>query len=133
MISSEVIVGLPEYEVTAIEEIAGQVQIAVRFVGRVACPHCGGERLRAKDRRIRSPRHESWGVRRCVLRLETRKWECRSCGRRLWQRFPGILPRLRATEPFRLSVCQKHFDGISRSRLAQREHIASATVERWFL
>ena len=52
--------------------------------------------------------------------------------RSFWQRFPGILPRLRATEPFRRSVCQKHFDGISRSRLAKRERISSATVERWF-
>lgn len=34
---------------------------------------------------------------------------------------------MRASEPFRRSVCQKHFDGISRSRLAKRERIASAT------
>jgi transposase len=125
--------GLPEYEVTALEEVAGQIRITVRFVGRVECPHCGGEKLRPKDRRIRRPRHESWGVRHCVLELETRKWECRACGRSFWQRFPGILPRQRATEAFRRSVCQKHFDGISRSRLAQRERVSSATIERWFL
>ncbi len=68
-----------------------------------------------------------------VLELETHKWVCRSCSRSFWQRFPGILPRVRATEPFRRSVCQKHFDGISRSRLAKRERLSSATVERWFL
>ena len=68
-----------------------------------------------------------------MLELETGKWVCRSCSRSFWQRFPGILPRLRATEPFRRSVCQKHFDGISRSRLAARERISSATIERWFL
>ncbi len=45
---------------------------------------------------------------------------------------PGLRPRLRATEPFRRSVCQKHFDGISRSRLGQRERISGATIERWF-
>src|ERR1700728_1266620 len=39
--------------------------------------------------------------------------------RSLWQRFAGILPRPLATEPFRRSVCQKHFAGISRSRLGQ--------------
>jgi transposase len=66
-----------------------------------------------------------------VLELETKKWLCLGCGRSFWQRFPGILPRLRASEPFRRSVCQKHFDGISRSRLAKREQISSATVERW--
>ena len=125
--------GLPEYEITAIEEVAGQVRITVRFIGRVLCPECGGEKLRRKDRRIRRPRHESWGVRHCVLELETFKWVCRACSRSFWQRFPGILPRLRATEPFRRSVCQKHFDGISRSRLAKRERVSSATIERWFL
>ena len=127
------LVGLPEYEVTAVEESAGQIRIAVRFTGKVSCPHCGNEKLRLRDRRLRRPRHESWGVRRCVLVLETRKWLCRACGRSFWQRFPGILPRLRATEPFRRSVCQKHFDGISRSRLGQREGISSASVERWFI
>jgi transposase len=85
-----------------------------------------------KDLRMRRPRHESWGVRHCVIELESRKWRCGGCARTFWQRFPGILPRMRATEPFRRAVCQKHFDGISRSRLANREHIASATVERWF-
>lgn len=67
-----------------------------------------------------------------ALELETKKWRCLSCGRSFWQRFPGILPRLRATEPFRRSVCQKHFDGIRRSRLGQRERISGATIERWF-
>ncbi len=132
MIRSEVLLGLPEYEVTAVDEVAGQVRIKVRFKGRVSCPHCEGTKLRLKDRRVRRPRHESWGMRRCFLELETRKWRCDSCGRSFWQRFPGILPRLRASEPFRRSVCQKHFDGISRSRLGKREALSSATVERWF-
>jgi transposase len=132
LIRSEIVLGLPEYEMTAVDEVGGMVRIAARFMGRVSCPHCGAAKLRVKDRRLRSLRHESWGVRRCVLALETRKWLCRSCGRSFWQRFPGIQPRLRATEPFRRSVCQKHFDGISRSRLAERERLSSATVERWF-
>jgi transposase len=132
LIRSEVLLGLPDYEITAIEAVGGQVRIAVRFTGQVVCPHCGSQKLRAKDRRIRRPRHESWGIRQCGLELETRKYMCRSCGRSFWQRFPGILPRLRATEPFRRAVCQKHYDGIPRSRLAKRERISSATVERWF-
>ncbi len=67
-----------------------------------------------------------------MLMLETSKWQCQDCERYFWQRFPGILPRRRATEPFRRSVSLKHFDGISRSRLGRREGIGSATVERWF-
>jgi hypothetical protein len=38
---------------------------------------------------------------------------------------------MRATEPFRRSVFLAHYDGINRSRLAQRQRIGSATVERW--
>jgi len=71
-------------------------------------------------------------VRHTVVELESRKWRCRGCGRSFWQRFPGILPHKRATEPFRRSVFLKHWDGISRRRLGQREGIGSATVERWF-
>jgi transposase len=132
LIRSEILLGLPDYEVIAVDECGGRVRIKVRFLGEVSCPGCGGTKLRRKDRRLRTPRHESWGMRRCVLELETYKWVCRACSRSFWQRFPGLQPRLRATEPFRRSVCQKHFDGISRSRLAERERVSSATIERWF-
>jgi transposase len=71
-------------------------------------------------------------LRHCILELESCKFQCRDCGRTFWQRFPGILPRKRATEPFRRSVFVAHYDGINRSRLGRREGIGGATVERWF-
>jgi transposase len=132
LISTEAVLGLPGYQITGIEEKAGQVLIAASYKGAVACPDCGGSELRKKGRRIRVLRHESWGGRHVVLALETRKFHCRGCGRYFWQRFPGILPRKRSTEPFRRYVCLKHYDGISRRRLGRREGIGSATVERWF-
>ena len=132
MISSEAIIGLPEYQVTEIEEQQGGVRLRVRYEGEVACPHCQGKDLRIKDRRLRRLRHESWGTRRSVMELETRKWLCRSCRRSFWQRFPGIQPRRRATEPFRRFIFHRHWDGVSRSRLSEREQVGSATVERWF-
>jgi transposase len=132
LISSEAVLGLPGYQVTGIEEREGRVRISARYTGPRSCPHCHGERLRLKDRRLRRPRHESWGTRHCEVELETRKWRCLECGRTSWDRLPGILPRKRATEPFRRSIYQRHWDGISRSRLGRREAIGSATVERWF-
>jgi hypothetical protein len=88
--------------------------------------------LRLKDKRTREPRHDSWGPRHCILEVESCKYRCKDCGRTFWQRFPGILPRKRATEPFRRQVFVAHYDGINRSRLGERMHIGSATVERWF-
>jgi transposase len=97
LIRSEAVLGLPDYQITAIEVVAGEIRISAHFIGKVECPGCQGTQLRLKDRRIRRPRHESLGVRHSVLELETKKWQCRGCGRRFWQRFPGIKPRLRAT------------------------------------
>ena len=105
--------------------------MSVRYVGLVSCPHCESEKLRKKDKRVRVVRHESLGTRRSSLILEAGKWCCLDCGRSFWQRFPGILPRMRSTEPFRRSVSLRHLDGINRSRLSMREAIGSATVERW--
>jgi transposase len=132
VISTEAILGLPGFQITDIEEKSGEVRLSARYSGPIACPHCGGTRLRIKDRRVRRARHESWGLRHTVLLVETKKWQCRDCRRRFWQRFPGLLPRRRATEPFRRSVFLRHWDGINRSRLGQREGIGAATVERWF-
>lgn len=132
MTSSETVMGLPGYQITGIEETGGMVRISARHLGRQSCPECGSERLRLKDRRMREPRHECWGLRQCILFLESAKYRCKECGRTFWQRFPGILPRQRATEPFRRQVFTEHYDGINRSRLAARMGIGSATVERWF-
>lgn len=131
MIRSEAVLGLPDYQITRIEERSGTLRLSARYTGEVACPECGGTALRLKDRRVRELRHESWGMRHTVLELETRKWRCLGCGRYFWQRTPGVLPRKRATEPFRRSVFLRHWDGISRSRLGKREGIGGATVERW--
>lgn len=124
--------GLPGYQITGIEERSGMLRIRAEYTGRVHCPHCNSTHLRVRDRRLRQVRHESWGLRHSILELESRKFRCQDCGRSFWQRFPGILPRRRATEPFRKSIYLHHWDGISRRRLGQREGIGSATVERWF-
>lgn len=132
MIETEAIVGLPGYDVTAVERTSEGVRISARRAGPVSCPHCASVRLRSKGCYTRRVRHESWGTRRCLLELEARKWLCLQCGRGFRQRFEGILPGQRASEPLKREIFQDHWDGISRSRLARRQGIGHATVERWF-
>ena len=132
MIETGAILGLPEYEVTAMERTGRGVRISARYTGPISCPNCGGTALRSKGRYVRCVRHESWGTRNCYLEVEGRKWLCKECGRGFRQRFPGILPGRRSTEPLHRQVFQQHWDGISRSRLAERFGIGAATVERWF-
>ena len=131
MIRSEAILGLPFYEITGLEEIAGRVVIRARYEGPILCQNCRSPELRSKGCYIREVRHDSLGSRRCVPELEARKWHCKACGRHFRQRFPGVLLWQRASEPFRRSVFLRHWDGISRSRPGKREGIGSAAVERW--
>jgi transposase len=130
---SEILLGLPQYEITAIDRSGGTITIAARYRGPVACPDCGGSLLRNRGWCRRTVRHEDWGFRRCVLRVQVRKRQCLDCGRFFRQQTPGIQPFQRASESFQEMVFQQHLDGINRSCLGRRKGIGAATVQRYFL
>jgi len=77
-------------------------------------------------------RHSSFGLRPCLLILETHKYRCVPCGRYFNQRFPGIGRWRRSTEPYRRQIFVQHHEGISQKTLAARERLGSATVGRWY-
>lgn len=125
------LLGLPEFQVDRIEGVE-TVRIWARYRGPVSCPHCGSAELRLKDTMERVLRHASFGLRPCLLILETHKYRCGPCGRYFNQRFPGIGRWRRSTEPFRRQVFVQHHEGISQKTLAAREGLGSATVGRWY-
>lgn len=133
MTDSEILLGLPQYEVTAIERTGGTITISARYTGPISCPKCGSSRLRHKGWCRREVRHDDWGFRRGVLDLTVRKSRCQDCGRFFRQRVPGIQPCQRASESFQEMVYQQHLDGINRSLLGRRKGIGAATVQRYFL
>ncbi len=132
MTDPEILLGLPGYQITGIARERGEVRISARHAGPISCPHCGGSQLRDKGRYARWVRHENWGLRRCRLRLEGRRFRCLECGRHFRQRFPGISRWQRASEAFQEMIFRDHLDGVNRSRLGRREKIGAATVERYF-
>jgi len=132
LIRSEIVLGLPDYEITDLQIRGGGICISVRCTGVRSCPHCGGNQLRNKGRYVRRVRHENWGLRHCVLELEASKFRCYDCGRHFRQRFPGMQRCQRSSEAFQKMIFRQHRDGINRSRLGRREGIGAATVERYF-
>lgn len=132
MTDSEVFLGLPDFQITATRRSGRVVTVCVRYTGEVECPECGCRQLRRKDKYQRRVRHEGFGTRHCVLEVEAHKYRCRECKRYFRQQFPGILKGQQASEGYRRYIFQQHWDGVSRSRLAQRENIGHATVERHF-
>jgi transposase len=129
---SEILLGLPDLQITDIQRPSGNVRISARYTGPKFCAHCGDTRLRNKGWIRRTIRHEDWGLRHSVLEIQVPKSECLACGRYSRQRLPGILPWQRASEAFQKAIYQQHLDGVNRSRLGRREAIGAATVERYF-
>jgi len=132
LIKSEVLLGLPGYQITKIEKRAGRVEITASYAGAESCPDCQGTRLQSKGLFLRQVRHEDWGTRFTVIRLEGRQYQCQSCRRRFRQQFPGIQKYQRSSEAFQTMIFRQHLDGINRSRLGKREGIGAASVERYF-
>jgi transposase len=129
---SEIILGLPDFQITHIERKEGNIRISARYTGPRFCAHCGGKQLRNKGWVRRTVRHEDWGLRHGLLELQVPKSQCMSCGRYSRQPLPGILRCQRASEAFQTAIYQQHLDGVNRSRLGRREGIGAATVERYF-
>ncbi len=132
MIKVEIVLGLPGNQIRKMEWEGGQIRIEARHEGVRECPKCAGKRLRSKGCFRRRVRHEDWGMRKCILFLEGKKYQCQDCRQRFRQQFPGILKRQRASEAFQRMIFVQHLDGIHRSRLGKREGMGAATVERYF-
>lgn len=130
-LNDESILNLPFLHIRKCED-RNPVLIEADYTGPVRCPHCESVQLRKKCPFVRRVRHESIGERLVWLILRGYKYLCRGCGRYFRQRFEGLLPYQRATEPFRNEVCQDHHDGICQRQLARRTGLGSATIERWY-
>lgn len=117
-----------------LDDISGldPITFKIRYTRPPYCIHCASNELRIKDTFYRWIRHESFGIRRVLLYLRTRKFICKLCGSYFNERFPGILPYKRSTEAFRKEVFDKHHNGICQKLLAERLGIGQATIERWY-
>jgi transposase len=127
----ENIIGLPDFEILSVDQ-GKKVRFNVKYTGAVCCPYCESQVLRRKDSFLRIVRHFLVGQKLSELCIKASKFKCLSCGKYFNQRFPGVLPRKRASEPFRKQVAQQHHDGIAQHTLAHRLFLGTATIERWY-
>ena len=126
-----ILLNLPGFKLI---DVSGQsvLTLHVEFTWRVECPDCGSLRLRRKDGFTRRIRHVLFGGRPSFLEVKAYKFHCRCCGKYFNSRFPGVKPRLRATEPCRAEITKLHHKGWTQRDLQKDLRIGSATVERWY-
>lgn len=94
------------------------------------CRHCGSKKIVSKGRYQRKARHLPVFGRESWLLINTRRWQCRCCGKSFVPNTPGIRPWRRTTEPLRESIYRDHHEGICARTMARLKGIGSATVER---
>lgn len=108
------------------------IHIWARPTERPACIHCHHPDVRIKATHRRTLKHTRQGNQIMVLHLRVPKYHCSQCNRYFRHRFSGILPRLRATEAYRLEVFEAHEGGVTQRKLSRTHRIGTATVERWY-
>ena len=127
----EPIIGLPDYKIISYRG-NNTIEFEVEYVGLRQCPHCESQRLRKKDSFLRAFKHHSIGINKSVLIMRCHKFQCYDCGRYFNQRFQGINPYQRVTEPFKEQVGLRHHSGTNKRVTARDLGVGEATVERYY-
>jgi transposase len=127
----EPIIGLPDYKIISYQGNK-TVEIQAEYVGQRQCPYCNSQRLRKKDSFLRVFKHHSIGINKSVLIMKTYKFQCYECKRYFNQRFQGINPYQRVTEPFKEQVGLRHHTGTNKKTTAKDLGVGEATVERYY-
>lgn len=127
----EPIIGLPDFKIISYRGCK-TVEIQAEYIGKRQCPDCGSSRLRKKDSFLRTLKHHAIGLNKSVLLLKTFKFQCYDCKRYFNQRFQGINPYQRVTEPFKEQVGLRHHHGTSKRVTASDLGVGEATVERYY-
>lgn len=127
----EPIIGLPDFKIISYRGCK-TVEIEAEYIGKRQCPHCCSSRLRKKDSFLRTFKHHAIGLNKSVLMLKTFKFQCYDCKRYFNQRFQGINPYQRVTEPFKEQVGLRHHHGTNKRVTASDLGVGEATVERYY-
>ena len=125
------ILGLSDLEVERVDR-NDRIEVYARPTKRPCCIHCQYNDLKIKATYQRSLKHTRQGNQVMTLHLTVPKYYCPRCQRYFRHRFPGVRPRYRSTEAFRLEVFEAHDGGVTQRKLSRTHDIGPATVERWY-
>lgn len=131
MSQMDCILGIPGLKIESVKS-GKSIEVWAKPSARPSCIYCHHPRVHIKATRYRHLKHSRMGNRLVILHLVVHKYRCLSCHRYFQLRLPGILPRRRATENFRLEVFEAHSRGVSQKALSSTHRIGCATVERWY-
>lgn len=96
------------------------------------CSKCDSQRVKVKDYRFRELKHAFWTHKLVYLNLRVPRLFCLGCRKSFMAPIPGVLPKKRATEHFRLEVFHLHQGGMTLKHVSITHKVSTSTVERWY-
>ena len=127
---NDFVLELPHFTINRSEN-GNPIRLYAQYSGENTCPRCGSNHLRNKGKFKREVKHISFSLKKSVLIFEAKRFLCKDCGRYFNQRFDGIQPRVRSSEPLKNELIVRHQAGICLQKLADGSQVSSSTLERW--
>jgi transposase len=128
----EALLGLPEFRV--IDQVIGPQLLDVHLERRdtaIVCPRCQMCCFRVKESRPRCIRDLPILERPVRLWLHLRRFECRGCHHRPWEKSASFGARVQWTERLYQRVRAEFLGGCPGRELARRYGLSARTVFRW--
>ena len=128
----EALLNLPEFRVTA--QVLGPKQLDLHLERRatcIVCPRCQTVCSRIKESRPRCIRALPMLERPVRLWLHLRRFECRGCHHRPWEKSESFGERVQWTERLYQQVRAEFLGGCPGRELARRYGLSERTVFRW--
>ena len=125
---------LPGYVVTSNDACEGFLYFYVKSnLSFGTCPKCLKKTRTVYEFKTRKVRHTNWDDRPTYLVITSRKFKCKGCKYRFWERFNGLLPHNRHTQNFKKQVALEALNGHDYKKVSSNYDLGQATVSRWVL
>ena len=129
--SNSNLVDLGGYRQEKLKENGKELRVFLKVKSKLShCPHCNKKTKTVYEFKFRDIRHSFWFDRPCILVVKQRRFKCKHCKIRFWERLPGIAKYSRRTETFRKQIAKRALEGHDNKLVAKDFRIGQSTVLR---
>ncbi len=125
------LINLPGYSCQKTDIFENKIVFHIRPKSKYSvCKKCSVKSSIVYEHKTRTIQHSSWDTKTTWLKVSQRRFKCKPCGARFWERLPGILPYFRRTEQLRGQVARAALRGHDNKGVSHDFKLGEATVQR---
>jgi transposase len=125
--------GLEDVKITKIEQVEDRIAIFVEMdVKTHKCPNCGEKTLSIHDYRMQKIKHLKWFERLSYIFYKKRRYKCKSCGKRFYERNSFVDRYKRFSKEWNQAVNIRSVKARTFKEIGQQFGASSSTIIRKF-